>query len=161
MFLPQPFLLALIFFFVAGFGLVAVAVALAAGVIWLLVWMLQGASVEYEYIVTNDDLDIDKIIGKRKRKRMVTISLRSVQEIAAYTGEKEINSDIVVMAHDETGIDMYYLTADTKKHGKLTIIFNPDNHTLYNIIGGFAPAVKKQYTKLMQSVKPADEDEDE
>ena len=29
--------------------------------------------IEFEYILVNDELDIDKIVGKRKRKRIITI----------------------------------------------------------------------------------------
>ena len=65
-------------FFLGAFGMWIIVLALSAAVIWGLVWLLQGTSVEYEYIVTNDDLDIDKIIGRRKRKRLITVSLRSV-----------------------------------------------------------------------------------
>lgn len=138
-----------------------VAVALVGGVIWGLVWLLQGTSVEYEYIVTNDDLDIDKIIGQRKRKRLITISLRTVTEIGELKSGESVNSDITVMAHDETGTDMWYLYADNEKYGKVAVIFNPDSHTLYNMIGGFTPAVRNKYTELYAAVKPEDADTDD
>lgn len=151
-------LIAALIFAFAFIGIVSLAVA--AAVIWGTVWLLQGTSVEYEYIVTNDDLDIDKIIGKRKRKRLVTVSLKTVTEIGEYRSGERIESDVTVMAHDETGIDMWYLYADTAKYGKLALVFNPNNNTLYNMIGGFAPAVRNKYTELYAKVKPAEEDTD-
>ena len=75
-------LVAAFVFFLGAFGLWILVIALSAAVVWGLVWLIQGTFIEYEYIVTNDDLDIDKIIGKRKRKRLITVSLRSVKEIA-------------------------------------------------------------------------------
>lgn len=138
-----------------------VSLALAGGIIWGVMWLLQGTSIEYEYIVTNDDLDIDKIIGKRKRKRLVTVSLKTVQEIAEYRKDTTIDADVTVMAHDETGTDMWYLCADTDKYGKLAVIFNPDRNTLYNMIGGFSPAVRNRYSDLYKAVKPENKEEEQ
>ena len=138
--------------FVAGFGLIVIAVALAAGIIWGLVWLLQGTQTEYEYIVTNDDLDIDKIIGRRKRKRLMTVSLKSVISIEPYNSGGEIVSDVVVMAHDETGVDMYCLVSDSEKFGKTAVIFNPDGRTLYNMIGGFSSTVRNNYRELYRKL---------
>ena len=151
-------IIALVFAFVY-IGIVAVAAA--AAVIWGLVWLLQGTSVEYEYIVTNDDLDIDKIVGKRKRKRLVTISLKTVTEIGEYRSDESLDSEVAVMAHDETGSDMWYLYADTAKYGKLALVFNPDGNTLCNMIGGFAPSVKNKYKELYEKVKPAEDTEND
>lgn len=35
--------------------------------------LITNMSVEYEYIVTNGEMDIDKIIAKRRRKRLITV----------------------------------------------------------------------------------------
>ena len=137
-----------------------VAVVVAAAVIWGLVWLLQGTSVEYEYIVTNDDLDIDKIIGRRKRKRLITVSLRTVTEIGELKNGESVNADVTVMAHDDTGTDMWYVYAETDKYGKVAVVFNPDKDTLYNMIGGFAPAVRNRYPELYAAVKPDAEPDD-
>ena len=42
--------------------MVILAVLVLAGGVWL----LGNFNIEYEYILTNNDLDIDKVIGKRK-----------------------------------------------------------------------------------------------
>lgn len=39
------------------------------------VWYLWGTTnLEYEYILTNGEIDVDKIISQRKRKRWVTVN---------------------------------------------------------------------------------------
>ena len=43
-------------------------------------------NIEYEYIITNSTMDIDKIIAKSSRKRMVSFDLTSVQRIEKYDG---------------------------------------------------------------------------
>lgn len=127
-----------------------------AGVIWLTVYLLQGLNVEYEYIVTNDDLDIDKIVGRRKRKRLISVDLKSVDEFAPYLNETELNSDLTVLADDGTGYDMWYVFIDTESNGKIAIIFNPDNRTIKNIVGGLNPALR---SKLMAKLKEEDDAE--
>ena len=63
---------------------------LSVGALFGLVWLLTGMSYEYEYILTNDDLDIDKITGKRKRKRLITLKMNTVEEFGIYDGTNEL-----------------------------------------------------------------------
>lgn len=43
-------------------------------------------NIEYEYIVTNTTMDIDKIIAKSSRKRVISFDITSIQRIEKYTG---------------------------------------------------------------------------
>lgn len=113
-----------------------------AGAIWLAVYIMQGLNTEYEYIVTNDDLDIDKISGKRKRKRLISVDLKSVDDFGPYLNETELNPDVTVLAEDGTGIDLWYVFIETESTGKIAIIFNPDERTRKNIIGGLEPVLR-------------------
>ena len=45
--------------------------------------------VEYEYSFTNGDLDIDKIMAKRKRVRVLEINQKQIRVMAPYTAEYE------------------------------------------------------------------------
>ncbi len=49
-------------------------------------------SIEYEYIITNSTMDIDKIIAKSSRKRVVSFDLTAVLRIEKYSGS--LPSDI-------------------------------------------------------------------
>lgn len=55
---------------------------------FLIVWGLGKAVkmlyVEYEYIITNDEMDIDRITGKDKRSRLITFNLRQVEQVGVY-----------------------------------------------------------------------------
>lgn len=51
----------------------------------------QNADVEYEYLHVNDEIDIDKIYNRNKRKKFLTIDLKSV-EIAAPLGSHALDS---------------------------------------------------------------------
>lgn len=46
---------------------------LACAIIYGTYYLLSGMNIEYEYIFTNGEIDIDKIIAKRKRVHLVTI----------------------------------------------------------------------------------------
>lgn len=85
-------------------GIVLLALALVIAV-WLFVPFIGSALmvivlfaaylgikfqyVEYEYSFTNGELDIDKIMAKRKRKRVVEIDHKSIKVMAPYTQEYE------------------------------------------------------------------------
>lgn len=63
--------------------MVILAVLVLAGGVWL----LGNFNIEYEYILTNNDLDIDKVIGKRKRKRMISLDVSTAEAFAPYPAE--------------------------------------------------------------------------
>jgi len=107
------------------------AIAAIPGAIWLGVQFIKGLGVEYEYILTNKELDIDKITGKSKRRRMVTFDLSNAVELNLYdqtaTQSALANADVTVFAHDNTYTNMWYLVVKHDAHGKTVLLFNPDN----------------------------------
>lgn len=71
-------IIASFFMYIAMMGffvMVILAVLVLAGGVWL----LGNFNIEYEYILTNNDLDIDKVIGKRKRKRMISLDVSTAE----------------------------------------------------------------------------------
>lgn len=104
------------------FMMVIFAVLILAGGVWL----LGSFNVEYEYILTNNDLDIDKVIGKRKRKRMITLDLSGAEEFATYPAEKDVQADATVHAYTGSETDAYYLLVSHSGYGKVKLIFNPN-----------------------------------
>ncbi len=78
-------------------------------------YMLQN--VEYEYIVTNSTMDIDKIIAKSSRKRSVSFDLTAVQRIEKYTGALPHNAPkdlfFACNKNDENAFILFY-----KQEGK-------------------------------------------
>jgi len=50
-------------------------------------WLIQRFDIEYEYILTNDELDVDKIIGKSKRKKLLTVSVKEFEIMAHVNGK--------------------------------------------------------------------------
>ena len=92
--------------------------------------LISRFSVEFEYILTNNELDIDKIYAKRKRDKMLTVDVRKLEICAPYKEEGKFTDDI--MSNIEATYDFStknYLDAylaiyfnDGKKFG---FLFNP------------------------------------
>lgn len=132
---------------VSGFPfLIMIAVALLV----LGVWLISGMNVEYEYIITNNEMDIDKIIGKRKRKRMITINLALTDDFGGYPPKEEIEADTTV--HATTGLEKnaHFLLVRHNDYGKVKVIFNP-NEKLREAIAQEIP--KALSAKLKHNVK--------
>lgn len=93
--------------------------------ILLAIWLLMSVNVEYEYIVTNNEMDIDKIIGRRKRKRMITVDLNKTEDFGEYPPKTEPDVEATVHATSGVKLDAHYLVVRHKSYGKVMIIFNP------------------------------------
>lgn len=104
----------------------SVLIIVAVGLLALGVWLVSGMNVEYEYIITNNEMDIDKIIGRRKRKRMITVDLAKSKDFGKYPPEGEIEADTTV--HATTGLEKNacYLVVEHGNYGKVKVIFNPN-----------------------------------
>lgn len=127
------------FAIITGFMvLVLVAVGLIAGT----VYYISGAYVEYEYIITNDEMDIDKVIGKRKRRRMITVDLTAAEAFAPYPSEQEYKADATVFATSGGEKDAYYLVTSHPSYGKVKIIFNPNDRIREAMMQEFPATLK-------------------
>lgn len=67
-----------------GMSVVFLVPAALLGIAWYFV--RQNADVEFEYIHTNGDFDIDKVISNSSRKRVVSVDLGRVDIIAPVGG---------------------------------------------------------------------------
>jgi hypothetical protein len=106
---------------------------LVIGIGYGLFYLISARHVEYEYSVTNGDLDVDKIIAKRKRIRLLSIEGKDLEILAKlksekYTGEyKSIQKKIEAVSHMESE-DVYFLVAPYK--GERTILFFEPNERM-------------------------------
>ena len=119
-------------------------IILIFGVFYLSWYLISATSIEYEYIITNNDMDIDKIIGRRKRKRLITVKLNTVTEWGEYTEGMSVNADATVMASDATGTGVWYILAKHDKFGKVMVLFTPTEETAVNINHGVPFSVRKK-----------------
>lgn len=93
------------------------------------VWLVSNMNVEYEYIITNNEMDIDKIIGRRKRKRMITLDISAAEDFAPYSSEIDVSADATVHATSGGEKNAHYLVVQHNSYGKVMLIFNPNEKT--------------------------------
>ena len=84
------FIVAAIIFLVALPFLGMIAFLLLAGMGYGLWWLLTSLNIEYEYSVTNGDIDIDQITAKRKRKRIVSVSGAKIESLEPFNQQEYV-----------------------------------------------------------------------
>ena len=84
-------------------------------------------NVEYEYIITNGTLDIDKILNKSSRKRILSLDLSKVSRIEKFNPAlvSKINSKQLVMACNDND-DAYLLVVESEGKGATYLVFAPE-----------------------------------
>ena len=94
--------------------------------------------VEYEYILTNNELDIDKIAAKSKRKHMLTVDFKHIEVCAAVDdenyGDFYNNTQGIMKKYDFSGMENNLYFADfITDSGKYRILFSPSETLLENL----------------------------
>lgn len=125
LFLPQlvPVLASLNIFIVVGASFGA----------W---YLITSMNVEYEYILTNGEIDVDKIIARRKRKRLITVNTRQFTAFGPYRPQEHANesyASTIMACSSVEDPNTYYAVSDHAKFGKCILIFNPNEKIVENI----------------------------
>ncbi len=123
-------------------------ILLAFGVFYGAIKISTMFYTEYEYIVVNKDLDIDKISGKAKRKRLITVKLPDVELLGVYdeTAKKSLESRQFNEVHDcaEAGEDTYYMAVKHAKRGNVLVIAS-FNEKLLAAVKHSVPRVSQKF----------------
>lgn len=111
----------------AMFGILFAGLALYGGY-----YLVTNLDVEYEYIFTNGELDVDKIIAQRKRKRLCSVRIGAAVEFGQV--EDGSNTDgaetyVRASADDEDQTD-YFIRLNHKSLGDTVLIFTPNEEML-------------------------------
>ncbi len=96
-------------------------------------WLLSGMNVEYEYSITNNDIDIDRIVARRKRERVVSVSLQKVETVGVYNPAQWQGRSVdrvVLAAPSEQEEGLYSFSYHSKKRGHTLVIFQPNERIM-------------------------------
>ena len=116
---------------------------IVAGVVWGAYLLITGRNIEFEYIVTNGELDVDRITARRKRKRLISVASKEIELIAPITDHSGDNVTNVIDASRNLKDDETLCYLITVKEGvKTKILFNPSEKML-KIFKKFRPQAMK------------------
>lgn len=102
---------------------------MVAGIIYATYKFVMRINTEYEYTVTNCEMDVDRIINRRTRKHIETVNLRLIEDFGLcgsdkeekYLGDKQYKKIIV----SESVKEGYAFIAYTKDDKKKVLFFTP------------------------------------
>ncbi len=108
-------------------------------------WLITNQNVEYEYSLTNGDIDIDQITAQRKRKRVVSVAGAKIESAglynpAVFAGRKFDRTVMAASSPDDEGV--WYFTYHSKKNGSTLVLFQPNERVM--------TAFRESLPKLLQ-----------
>ena len=106
-------------------------------------WLTAKLNVEYEYIVTNGTMDVDKIINKSSRQRISSFELANVERIEKYNPHllQNVKKENIVFACNQNDPDAYLLVASKEDTKVNYIVFTPSDK--------LQTAIKKSLPKFL------------
>lgn len=119
--------------FIARIPFVGIILFLAcAGVIYFMYNIIISINLEYEYIFTNGELDVDKIIAARRRRRVTSLNARAIEIMASVNSDKiekylkdsSIKRKYACTSPEDKGV--YFVIYSDEKN-KNMLIFNPND----------------------------------
>lgn len=95
-------------------------------------WLITRTDTEFEYIVTSTILDIDKIMAKRSRKRLLSIDLKEINSCGIAQDLPKENVKIIDATPNGEEDGVY--AVDFDKNGMRTrLLFKPNKKMLTQI----------------------------
>ncbi len=136
---PSLIYLSLILMFTS---LAPLTIFLIAGILFLAYYLISRLNVEFEYIITNNELDIDKIVAKKTRKRLITIDLRKIDIVAPATTEAhhlELSSSATNIIFADSGIAQNAYFINFTRDGQTYRVFLSPTEKMIEAMKMFAP----------------------
>ena len=134
-------------------GLLPFAVLIFGGACYGGWWLVTAQNKEFEYCVTNGDIDIDEIIGRRKRNRLVSVAGRKIQTAGKYDEMywKTHPVDRLVMAAPSLKEDgLYCFSYRSKKRGHTLVVFKPNDRVKEALYNGLPRLVQIEWDRAEQ-----------
>lgn len=102
-------------------------------------------NIEYEYIITNGIFDVDKIMSKSARKRILTFNLSDVESVEKYNPNKkdERQYGTTLIACNKTDPNAYVIIASSQGKGSIKLVLSPE--------GRMKEAMKKFMPKFVSN----------
>lgn len=109
------------------------AILVMAGVCFGAYYLITSRSLEFEYSATNGDITVDKIIFRRRRRRLISLEAGSVEEMGKYDPQKHRGKGYaarIFASELDSGEGGWYFTAHHPKLGYVLVVFSPEERVL-------------------------------
>ena len=95
-------------------------------------YLLTSTFVEYEYILTNGEMDIDKITAQRSRKRLATVDLSQATDFGEAGNDLRVagNETFIKADANDPQVKNYYIRLEHSTLGKTVLLFSPNEDML-------------------------------
>ena len=127
-------------FLLFGMYMMGIAPLLTAGAWYGAYWLITRMNIEYEYIVTSTVLDIDKIMARRSRKRILSIDLKEISE-CRHAGNMPQQEGIKVIDATPKGIEDGVYAIDFDKNGMKNRLLIKPNKKMLNQMKKASPSL--------------------
>ena len=120
------------------------------GVIFGAWWIITQQNIEFEYCITNGDIDIDVIISRRRRKRIVSVRGSKIEDAGKYRPEQWQNRKVdrfVMTASSLSAENLRYFTYHSKKRGQTLVVFEPNERVSDEFRKGLSGPVRMVWDK--------------
>lgn len=103
------------------------------GIVFGTGFLFNKFSREYEYILTNNELDVDVVFNRASRKRVITINMKKIDMMASIKDEKhlsEINKPgykVINASANTNEADTYAIITQSEKHGACKVLITPND----------------------------------
>ena len=106
----------------------------AAGVVWGAIKLAARLNLEYEYCVTNGTLDIDTIINRNSRKRLISVEVSELDTFESFDPQKidtkRFDKTVFAVGDVNSDLPLYCATLRHPVKGRVLIVFQPDERVL-------------------------------
>ena len=122
--------------------LASFALVVLVGIVYGIYYVSTTRNIEYEFILTNDELDIDKIISRRKRKRIFSGSCKNFDVLAKLKSDKYTPEVVRIKKRIEAvsslaSPNVFFATLNYK--GERTVLFFEPDERMLNMFKGYIP----------------------
>ncbi len=94
---------------------------------------IKSYQLEFEYIITNSTLDFDKIIAQKKRERMISLEINTIEDIGLYNPAAFRNRQFDYRVEAEKNVEAdfnFFIVVYHPTYKKTLITFTPDENML-------------------------------
>ncbi len=117
----------------------SMALILVILIIYLMYKLVTSINLEYEYILTNAEMDVDKIINLRTRKKVAEVNFHKI-DFFGKAGSAEYNNSLknrnikkIFACRDIKDAETYFVVFESDDNGKMMLIFSPSEKMVKSI----------------------------